>query len=137
MDTKKLKERFENYSKAVVKLNEILQEEEKVDYIYDATIQRFEFTYELAWKLLKEYLSYNGIADVNSPREAFKEAFASGVISNGEKWIEMLKDRNITTHTYKESQAKVVYNNVKTNYIHLFLELKERLAREIALCDLD
>jgi len=128
--------KYADYSKAVSRLHEILQLEEN-EYIYDATIQRFEFTYELAWKLLKAYMGHIGIAGVNSPREAFKEAFAAGLINDGDNWIKMLKDRNLTTHTYNEEQAKAIYNRIKADYIHLFIALRDRLKGEIDSCDLD
>lgn len=125
-----LQRKYADYSRAVSRLHEILQLEAN-EYIYDATIQRFEFTYELAWKLLKAYLEHIGIAGVNSPRTAFKEAFAAGLINDGDKWIKMLQDRNLTTHTYDEEQAKAIYNRIKQDYILLFLALKDRLRGEI------
>ena len=137
MSEGRLKEKFFDYSKAVSRLTDVVEVEKTNDYIYDAVIQRFEFTYELAWKLLKAYMSYNGIADVNSPREAFKEAFASGLIHDGNEWISMLKDRNLTTHTYDESQAIIIYENIKKCYIHLFIGLREKLMGEIRTCGLE
>jgi nucleotidyltransferase substrate binding protein (TIGR01987 family) len=79
-------------------------------------IERFEFTYELSWKLLKVYLSYSGIADVRTPREAFKEAFSVGLLNEGDVWIDMLEDRNLTSHTYDEAEARAIYRKVKSNY---------------------
>lgn len=130
MSNNALQRRYADYSKAVSRLHEILQLETN-EYIYDATIQRFEFTYEFAWKLLQAYLQHIGIAEVNSPRAAFKEAFAAGLIDDSDAWIKMLQDRTLTTHTYDEEQAKVIYDRIKDNYIHLFLALRDELKGEI------
>ncbi|MCZ6902205.1 MAG: HI0074 family nucleotidyltransferase substrate-binding subunit [Rickettsia endosymbiont of Ixodes persulcatus] len=70
----------------------------------DATIQRFEFTFELAWKFLKEYFVEKGIV-LNYPKEVLKEAFTAGIII----WIYMLADRNMTSHTYDEKLADEIY----------------------------
>jgi nucleotidyltransferase substrate binding protein (TIGR01987 family) len=137
MPKSRLNHRYSNYSKAVSRLHELLQLKETNDYIYDAAIQRFEFTYELAWKLLKAYLEHTGITGVNSPRKAFKEAFASELIYDGDKWMDMLEDRNLTTHTYDEEQARAIYCRIQEYYIHLFIKLRERLKGEILKCDLD
>jgi len=132
MDNKRLYERYKDYSNAVSRLKEALAANVDNDFIYDAVIQRFEFTYELSWKLLKAYISYQGIADVNTPREVYKEAFAASIIVDGELWIEMLNDRNLTSHVYDETQAKRIYCRVKDRYFQLFDSLKKRLEREIS-----
>ena len=126
-----LVEKYADYAKAVSRLKEVLEAGTDVDFVYDAAIQRFEFTYELGWKLLRAYLSYNGIEEVNTPREAFKEAFATGLIDDGELWIEMIKDRNLTSHTYNETVAISIYNRVKERYFGLFEKLEKELAGEI------
>ncbi len=131
MDIKRLQEKFSNFSRATARLREAVDANPENSFVYDAAIQRFEFTYELAWKLLKAVMAYNGIAEVNTPREAFKEAFAAGIITDGELWIEMLGDRNLTSHTYDEAMAIKIYNRVKEIYMSLFAELEKQLAREI------
>jgi len=70
----------------------------------DAAIQRFEFTFELAWKALKDLYYEKGI-DLNSPKDVFRHVFASGDIQDEKIWLEMLKDRNLTSHTYNEPLA--------------------------------
>jgi len=94
---------------------------------YDAVIQRFEFTYELAWKLIKAYLEYQGLAVINSPRSAFKEAFAAELILDGDVWIEMISDRNLTAHTYNQERAKEIYARVKEKYLDQFAALVSRM----------
>lgn len=131
--SKRLGEKYSDFSKALSRLEEVLDIEPFDDYIYDAAIQRFEFTYELAWKLLKAFLFFQGIVEANTPRETFKEAFSAGIIIEGSTWIKMLEDRNLTSHTYDEEISKVVYYRIKNNYLSLFKDLKEYLEKEIKL----
>lgn len=81
----------------------------------DATIQRFEFTIELFWKLLKRILGEKGI-DVTYPRDVLQEAYAGHLIDDEEAWLNMLRDRNLTSHTYNEQLADQIYNNIKKYY---------------------
>lgn len=128
---KKIEERLGNYKKALDRLSEILQIEPDNAYIYDATIQRFEFTYELAWKLMKAVLEYKGLSDVRTPRDTFKEAFQAGMINDGEGWIQMLTDRNITSHTYNEEDALEIYIKIKQQYHKLLQKLFKTILEEI------
>jgi nucleotidyltransferase substrate binding protein (TIGR01987 family) len=128
----KLMERLTNYRKAIGRLKEALERDESDELVLDGVIQRFEFTYELSWKLLKAYLAYNGIADVRSPREAFQEGFAAGVIDEGDLWIEMLDDRNVTSHTYNETEAKEIFEKVKHKYFNILYRLREVVEGELA-----
>lgn len=127
MDAERLQERLEEYQRAVLRLKEAVEEDESNPLIYDAVIQRFEFTYELAWKLIKAYLEYQGIAVVNSPRSAFKEAFSTGLIFDGDVWIDMISDRNLTAHTYNQERAKEIYARVKEKYLDQFAALVSRM----------
>ena len=122
-----LKMKLNDYNKAVSKLSEALKGHIDVDDIYlDATIQRFEFTYELAWKLMKAYLEYLGIL-ANSPRGVFREAFKIEIISDATKWIKMAGDRNLTTHTYNQQNAVDIYNIIHKDYIKLFKEFQKQI----------
>lgn len=131
MDIQRLREKLEDFSKALNRLKEALERDQSDDIVLDAVIQRFEFTYELSWKLIKAYMSYSGIADVKTPRQAFKEAFAAGLIDEGDVWLEMLDDRNLTSHTYDQSTARRVYEKVKNIYYPAMSKLKEAISREI------
>ncbi len=124
-------DKYNSFSKAVDRLEESLKRDISDELVIDAVIQRFEFTYELAWKLLKLHLSFNGIAEVRSPRETFKESFASGIIKEGNVWIEMLDDRNITSHTYDEEEAQKIYEKIKNKYFILFKTLRDSLSKEM------
>jgi nucleotidyltransferase substrate binding protein (TIGR01987 family) len=105
------------------RLKEALGEDiSKSGIVVDATIQRFEFTFELSWKLIKAILDYNGI-EAASPRAAIKEAFQNKMIEDGQGWIEMLEDRNKTSHIYDEALALAIYKNIKERYFKLLTDL--------------
>lgn len=131
MERIRLIQKFNDYKKAVERLSEVLEADLQNEFIYDAAIQRFEFTYELSWKLIKGFLSYGGITEVLTPREVFKEAFSVGLIPEGQKWIEMLKDRNLTSHVYDEEMAKDIYVRVKSIYMELFIALVKKIEVEL------
>lgn len=125
-------ERFKDFVNALKRLEEGVNLAPPSEIIMDGVIQRFEFTFELAWKLIKDILEYEGI-EVKSPRSAIKEGFKAGIIANGEAWIEMLVDRNKTSHIYDEKEARAIYNKIKSFYVDLLKELKdyaERYVRE-------
>lgn len=89
----------------------------------DGVIQRFEFTYELLWKSLKIYLENQGII-VRTPRDSFTEAFRINIISDEKIFLDMLEDRNNTSHIYDEEISKKIFNRIKKNYE---LKIKEVL----------
>jgi nucleotidyltransferase substrate binding protein (TIGR01987 family) len=104
----KLESKLSNFDQALQRLKEAIEEFKQPgasDVVRDGVIQRFEFTYELAWKTTKAYLEDIGIVDVNSPKAIFKEAYVQRLITNEDNWLLMLKDRNMTSHTYKEEMA--------------------------------
>lgn len=95
------KQRFSNLEKAVATFREVMAIESKGKIEKMALIQAFEFTFELSWKILKDFLEDNGF-EVNSPREAIRQAFQSDYIKNGDVWMNALKKRNETTHLYND-----------------------------------
>ncbi|MCD8375757.1 MAG: nucleotidyltransferase substrate binding protein [Oscillospiraceae bacterium] len=102
-------QKMENYKSALSRLEEAVERYQRSpeDSLYrDGLIQRFEFTVELAWKSLKEYLADQGVClSIASPRGILKEAFAIGVLEDGELWNEILTARNLTSHIYNEATA--------------------------------
>ncbi|HBF12024.1 MAG TPA: nucleotidyltransferase [Deltaproteobacteria bacterium] len=119
MNQKRIKELKQDYKNALDRLEEALQENAlKGSIVVDGTIQRFEFTFELAWKLAKALLVHGGI-EVNSPRSAIKEGFQAKLFDNGEGWIDMLEDRNKTSHLYDEDESFAIYEKIKKNHVHL------------------
>lgn len=105
--------KLEKFQKAFRALEGIYLKPEQEDRSnIDATIQRFEFTFELAWKFLKDYFFERGL-ELNFPKEVIQQAFAVNLIANEEVWVNMLKDRNMTSHTYDEQLADEIYNRIK------------------------
>lgn len=135
MNRERLYERLEVFKKASQKLDEATQLELKEDIIIDGVIQRFEFTFELSWKLMKTFLEYTGITDIKSPRGAIKEAFTFGLINDGENWIGMLVDRNKTSHIYDEEEARLIYEKIKNIYNKLLLEFYNSIEEKIKKLD--
>ena len=108
---------------ALATLDEVLAMSFSV-IVRDATIQRFEYCFELSWKLLKKVLKSDGI-EVNSPRQAVRKAFENGYLDNIDVWFEMLEDRNMTSHTYDPNIADKVYESAK----ELPIEARKVLAK--------
>lgn len=111
---------MEIIKKASSKLHDATKLKLDNDIIIDGVIQRFEFTFELSWKLMKIYLEYTGISDIRSPRGAIRKAFSNGLIEDGEFWIDMLIDRNKTSHLYDEAEARLIYEKITKYYNELF-----------------
>jgi len=124
---KRLNERKEEYFNAFERLKEALNSEPN-DIIIDGVLHRFEFTFELSWKTIKDYLEYLGITNkIGSPREIIQLAFKHGIISDGNSWMQMMLSRNLLSHMYDENASREVYIKIKNEYINLFEELKEML----------
>ncbi|EAA25774.1 nucleotidyltransferase substrate binding protein [Rickettsia sibirica] len=111
----KINLKLEKFRKAFMKLEDIYLKPTTEDRAYiDATIQRFEFTFELAWKFLKEYFSQKGTF-LHYPKEVIKEAFVAGIINDESLWIYMLTDRsNMISYTYDKKLADEIYNRIRT-----------------------
>ncbi|MCQ8212161.1 HI0074 family nucleotidyltransferase substrate-binding subunit [Cetobacterium somerae] len=131
MNENKLKYKLEDFRKALNKLNIALEKDAHLDELYlDGTIQRFEFVYELSWKLMKSYLEYQGV-EVVSPRETFREGFKEGLIEDASEWINLMLNRNRTSHTYNEETAWDIYDKIKLEYINLFNKFETIMIEKI------
>ena len=127
LSEERFEERKQDLINATNRLKEALDEEEN-ELMIDAVLHRYEFTFELAWKTLKDYLEYLGVAThTGSPREIIKESFAYGLISNGEVWIKMMLARNTLSHLYDEETSREVYDEIKNEYIYQIEKLIETL----------
>lgn len=127
----KLETKLYNFNNTLQRLKEAVKEYEKnnSDVIRDGIIQRFEFTYELAWKTAKDYLEDIGIVDKTSPKAVIKEAFAQKLITNENSWLQMLIDRNLTSHVYKEEIAVEIAERITNSYINAFENLSANLSK--------
>ena len=127
IDSFKLKE--EAFEKALNQLEKALKQP-KSEYMRDAVIQRFEFTYELAWKTIKAYLSTLDLT-VLSPKDALKIAYQQGLITDAAAWSELHVKRNLTSHTYDEILADEIYGYLQKEGLSLFLSLQQTLRQFI------
>lgn len=113
--------RLDNYSRAFTLLREameIRQERELTQLEKEGVIQRFEYTWELAWKLLKDYLDSNGVAlDTITPAAVIKAAFAAKIIENGDVWMRALDARNKMSHTYNFKTFEQTIADIQKDYL--------------------
>ena len=121
-----------NFNNALDRLKEgIAKYDEADDLSRDGVIQRFEFTFELAWKTLKAVFEDEGLTGLNSPKTVLREAFAAELIKDDELWLAMLNDRNSTAHIYSEQLAIEISHNIQDKYVielaNLLEEIKTRL----------
>ena len=118
-----INDKIEQLEKAFENLKIIIDAYEKEkdriikDGLRDSIIQRFEFVTELSWKLMKKYLDENLVIEVYSPRSVIKESYKQDLIENGEIWLDILEDRNLTSHTYDENTANRIKDNIVNKYV--------------------
>ena len=124
------KQRYHQFYKAFVLLESAMLVEKPSVLERAGMIQFFEMAFELAWKLLKDYLEAEGY-DVKSPREAIKQAFQIEVIINGHDWMAALSDRNLTTHTYNEATAQTVEAKIRDSYFPLLQALQQNFSQKV------
>ncbi len=115
MNADKVEQSLRNLERAVNRLKEALDEPESNPLAVDGTIQRFEFAFELNWKTLKRMLDAEGIAAA-TPRAVLREAFAAQWLDNEAAWLQMLSDRNYTSHTYDAVIARRIYGHIRDNF---------------------
>ena len=118
------KERFQSYCKALQQLETALQQKKFSLLEKDGVIKRFEFTFELAWKTLQDILSDRGYIDIKGPKPVIKQSFKDEIINDGQMWIDMLNDRNLSSHLYDEDSARAIFDKIQIKYFNLLIELK-------------
>ena len=109
------KQRFQNFEKAFIFFREAVEKEDYTPIETSGLVQVFEFTFELGWKTIKDFLSEQGIV-TQFPREVIKEGFRTRIISDGHAWIHMLEKRNELSHTFNEEVAKIAVKIIRDNY---------------------
>ena len=128
-----INDKIEQLEKAFENLKIIIdayeKEEDRIikDGLRDSIIQRFEFVTELSWKLMKKYLDENLVLEVYSPRSVIKESYKQDLIENGELWLDILEDRNLTSHTYDENTANRIKDNIVNKYVLEFQKFIKRI----------
>lgn len=129
-DDIRFRQRFENFEKAFKQLQKaVIRADELDDLAKEGLIQRFEYTFELSWKTLKDYFTAQG-ETTTSPRHVLKMAFQYQLLNNGETWITMLDKRNLMAHTYNEAYFEEVFTAIVEQYFDEIRKLYERLKDE-------
>ncbi|UFH35760.1 nucleotidyltransferase substrate binding protein [Flavobacterium acetivorans] len=135
-------QRLDNFNKALSKLNQIVLSIKKRDaegeisddsllfgfeIVKEGLIQRFEYTHELAWKVMKDYAFFQGNPDIGGSRDAVREALQLHIIENGKIWMEMIASRNKTSHTYNEDTADEIFRKIIGEYHPAFMEFQKKM----------
>ncbi len=127
-------QRFSNYKKALHQLGEAValsKSRELSDLEKQGMIQAFEYTHELAWTTLKDFLEFKGQRDIYGSKDASRKAFQLNIVEDGEGWMDMIQSRNKTSHTYNKETAEEIVAAVTTSYYMLFLNLEEKLGEQL------
>ena len=123
-------QRLDNYTSALKQLQAaaaISKERPYTDLEKQGIIQAFEFTHELAWNVIKDYFEYQGNSSITGSRDASREAFQKKLIVNGEVWMEMIKSRNLTSHTYNKNIANDIVEKTITQYLSEFNDFHQKM----------
>jgi nucleotidyltransferase substrate binding protein (TIGR01987 family) len=124
------KQRFDNYKRALAALDRavaIAEERPFSELEEQGVIKGFEFTHELSWNLLKDFLESKGFADIHGSRDTTRIAFREGYIENGEVWMNMIESRNKSSHTYNTDTAQAIVRLILDTYIGEFRKLNIRM----------
>lgn len=124
------KQRLNNFLPAFEQLKsaiELSQRRQLTELEKQGLIQAFEFTHELAWNVLKDYFDYQGGNLITGSRDATREAFNKGLIIDGDQWMEMIKSRNQTSHTYNKTIANDIVDKILKQYFRLFSEFYQKM----------
>jgi nucleotidyltransferase substrate binding protein (TIGR01987 family) len=127
--TPRWKQRYINFINALNRLKKYAVKDKLTELEEPGFIQTFEFVCELAWNTIKDFYEDqgNGEPQIQGGKDAVRLAFQRGLIRDGKAWFRLLKDRNLTSHTYHEELAKKVAENIRNEYYGLFCELAETL----------
>lgn len=131
-------QRFSNYKKALQQLGDAVAlsaNRELSDLEKQGMIQAFEYTHELAWTTLKDFLEYKGQKDIYGSKDASRKAFKLGIIEDGEAWMDMIQSRNKTSHTYNKETAEEIVTAVTMSYYKLFISLADKLGEQLMVAE--
>jgi nucleotidyltransferase substrate binding protein (TIGR01987 family) len=127
-------QRFANYKKALVQLKsavELSKQRALSQLEKQGVIQAFEFTHELAWNVLKDYLEDQGMQNINGSKDTTRAAFKVALIVNGEQWMAMIQSRNLSSHTYNEQTAEQLVAAILSVYFPLFEALQTEMENHL------
>jgi nucleotidyltransferase substrate binding protein (TIGR01987 family) len=124
------RQRIANYSNALEQLGSAVatsQQRPLSELEKQGLIQAFEFTHELAWNVMKDYFAFQGNPGITGSRDAAREAFEKGLIEDGEGWMEMIRSRNQTSHTYQQKIADEIAGHIVARYFPLFEQFLRKM----------
>ncbi len=128
MEDIRWKQRFDNFTRALKTLRSAVglsEQRDLSDLEQQGLIQGFEFTHELGWNVLKDYLEAQGFVGIIGSKNAAREAFKNGLINDGEAWMDMIRARNLTSHTYNTEIASGIVKDILTRFYPAFTELEQ------------
>ncbi len=134
-------QRFSNYRKALAQLKKAVfivssqcenNDDDKDKLMEEGLIQRFEYTHELAWKVMKDYLEYQGVNDIVGSRDAIRQTLQVGIISD-ERWMDSIRDRNLTSHNYDDDTAQSIVANIINIYYPLFEDYEQVMLKRLEM----
>jgi nucleotidyltransferase substrate binding protein (TIGR01987 family) len=123
-------QRLDNYGRALKQLQsavDLAATRELSDLEQQGMIQAFEFTHELAWNVMKDYFFYQGASQITGSRDATRQAFAAGLLEDGNAWMEMIQSRNQSSHTYNKATALALVDRITQRYAALFQAFESRM----------
>ncbi len=120
-------QRFNNYCKAVTQLSKFIEKGELNELEEQGLIKSFEYTHELAWKTLKDFLEHRGNDEIYGSKDTVRQAFKLDLITEGDTWMNMIRSRNQTSHTYNEDTAKEIVTDITDHYYTEFIDLQKKL----------
>ncbi|GFO57541.1 nucleotidyltransferase [Geomonas sp. Red276] len=127
-------QRFENFQRSLKQLDDamaLLKQRDLSVLEQQGVIKAFEYNYELAWNVLKDFYEYQGEQGIQGSRDAVRIAFRRGLIANGDVWLQMIKSRALTVHTYDEEVTREILEDIARSYYPEFVALKENLTRHL------
>lgn len=123
-------QRFSNYKKALDQLEKAINlanERDLSDIEQQGLLKAFEFTHELAWNVMKDFFEYQGNVSIKGSRDAIREAFATGLVEDGNIWMDTIKSRVQTVHAYDERTAREIATKVIEQYFPVFVDFKYKM----------
>lgn len=123
-------QRFSNYQNALRQLNKglaVAKTRKLNDLEKQGMVQAFEFTHELAWKVMMDFMKDRGNNEIFGSKDATRAAFKLGLITDGAQWMEMIDSRNLSSHTYDESTAEAIVSKITNHYGLLFVQFETKM----------
>ena len=123
-------QRFDNYCRALAQLTKFIDKGALNELEAQGCVKAFEYTFELGWKVLEDFLEYQGIVGMIGSRDAIREAFRQGLLGDeamAQTWMEMIKSRNLAAHAYDEAKMEAIVADINQRYFSAFEELRARL----------